>query len=62
MKDEIKSVGGGLGGAGGQERGAAGKGGRIKRVTETLDPRGFNVNTFAAPSGEEGRHHYLWRF
>jgi len=60
MKDEIKSVGGGLGGAGGQERGAAG--GRIKRVTETLDPRGFNVNTFAAPSGEEGRHHYLWRF
>jgi polyphosphate kinase 2 (PPK2 family) len=41
---------------------AAGKGGGIKRVTETLDPRGFNVNTFAAPSGEERRHHYLWRF
>ena len=41
---------------------AAGKGGSIKRVTEILDPRGFNVNTFAAPSGEEGRHHYLWRF
>jgi AMP-polyphosphate phosphotransferase len=41
---------------------AAGKGGSIKRVTEVLDPRGFNVNTFAAPSGEEGRHHYLWRF
>lgn len=41
---------------------AAGKGGGIKRVTETLDPRGFNVNTFAAPTGEERRHHYLWRF
>lgn len=41
---------------------AAGKGGSIKRVTETLDPRGFSVNTFAAPSGEEQRHHYLWRF
>jgi len=41
---------------------AAGKGGSIKRVTEILDPRGFNVNTFAAPSGEEGRRHYLWRF
>ncbi len=41
---------------------AAGKGGSIKRVTEILDPRGFNVNTFAAPSGAEAHHHYLWRF
>ena len=41
---------------------AAGKGGSIKRVTEILDPRGFNVSTFAAPSGAEGHHHYLWRF
>jgi polyphosphate kinase 2 (PPK2 family) len=41
---------------------AAGKGGSIKRVTETLDPRGYAVSTFAAPSEEEGRHHYLWRF
>ncbi|MEW6544889.1 MAG: polyphosphate kinase 2 family protein [Nitrospirota bacterium] len=41
---------------------AAGKGGSIKRVTETLDPRGFNVQTFAAPTGAEARHHYLWRF
>lgn len=41
---------------------AAGKGGSIKRVTETLDPRGFSVTTFAAPTGEEQRHHYLWRF
>jgi polyphosphate kinase 2 (PPK2 family) len=41
---------------------AAGKGGSIKRVTETLDPRGYNVHTFAAPAGTEARHHYLWRF
>jgi len=41
---------------------AAGKGGSIKRVTEILDPRGFNVNTFAAPAGAEAHHHYLWRF
>jgi polyphosphate kinase 2 (PPK2 family) len=41
---------------------AAGKGGSIKRVTEILDPRGFNVNTFAAPSGGEAHHQYLWRF
>ncbi len=41
---------------------AAGKGGTIKRVTETLDPRGFHVIPFAAPSGAEARHHYLWRF
>ena len=41
---------------------AAGKGGAIKRVTEALDPRGFTVNSFAAPRGEEKTHHYLWRF
>lgn len=41
---------------------AAGKGGAIKRVTETLDPRGFTVSSFAAPRGEEKTHHYLWRF
>lgn len=41
---------------------AAGKGGSIKRLTEILDPRGFTVSTFAAPTGEEARHHYLWRF
>src|SRR3954471_6807585 len=39
---------------------AAGKGGAIKRVTEMLDPRGFTVNAYAAPKGEEKTHHYLW--
>jgi polyphosphate kinase 2 (PPK2 family) len=41
---------------------AAGKGGAIKRVTETLEPRGYSVSSFAAPRGEEKTHHYLWRF
>ena len=41
---------------------AAGKGGAIKRITETLDPRGFNVCSFAAPHGDDRSHHYLWRF
>lgn len=41
---------------------AAGKGGAIKRITETLDPRGFVVCSFAAPHGEDRSHQYLWRF
>lgn len=41
---------------------AAGKGGNIKRVTEKLDPRGYEVFPIAAPSGEDRTHHYLWRF
>ncbi|MDP6125247.1 MAG: polyphosphate:AMP phosphotransferase, partial [Candidatus Latescibacteria bacterium] len=41
---------------------AAGKGGNIKRVTELLDPRGYEVIPIAAPSSEERVHHYLWRF
>ena len=41
---------------------AAGKGGAIKRITTTLEPRGFTVSSFAAPRGEEKSHHYLWRF
>jgi polyphosphate kinase 2 len=41
---------------------AAGKGGVIQRLTETLDPRGFQVIATAAPSAEEKVHHYLWRF
>ncbi|WP_052130033.1 polyphosphate kinase 2 family protein [Ureibacillus sinduriensis] len=41
---------------------AAGKGGAIKRVTETLDPRGFSVHPIAAPEAHEKRYHYLQRF
>jgi polyphosphate:AMP phosphotransferase len=41
---------------------AAGKGGNIRRVTRNLDPRGYVVVPVAAPAGEEGLHHYLWRF
>ncbi len=41
---------------------AAGKGGNIKRLTQFLDPRGYSVTAYAAPTQEEKRHHYLWRF
>lgn len=41
---------------------AGGKGGNIKRVTERLDPRGYEVFPIAAPKGEDATHHYLWRF
>lgn len=41
---------------------AAGKGGAIRRVTEHLDPRGFNVWPIAAPLSHENRYHYLQRF
>lgn len=41
---------------------AAGKGGAIKRLTEVLDPRSYEVTAFAKPTEEEYQHHYLWRF
>src|SRR4030065_2323814 len=41
---------------------AAGKGGAIKRVTEKLDPRGYEVYPIAAPTGEDATRHYLYRF
>jgi polyphosphate kinase 2 (PPK2 family) len=41
---------------------AAGKGGAIKRVLGSLDPRGYTVIPIAAPKGDEANHHYLWRF
>ena len=41
---------------------AAGKGGSIRRITSTLDPRAFKVSPVAAPTAEELAHHYLWRF
>ncbi len=41
---------------------AAGKGGAIKRLTEQLDPRGYEVHPTAAPNDIERAHYYLWRF
>ncbi len=41
---------------------AGGKGGAIKRLTQALDPRGYQVNPTAAPNDIEKAHHYLWRF
>lgn len=41
---------------------AGGKGGAIKRMVERLDPRHYDVFTFAAPTYREKRHHFLWRF
>ncbi len=41
---------------------AAGKGGNIKRLTQSLDPRGYEVVPIGAPNDVEKRHHYLWRF
>ncbi|MFH1706378.1 MAG: polyphosphate:AMP phosphotransferase [Planctomycetota bacterium] len=41
---------------------AAGKGGCIKRLTQKLDPRGYEVVPVAAPNDIERAHHYLWRF
>ncbi len=41
---------------------ASGKGGAIKRLVSALDPRHVRVKQFAAPSPDEKRHHWLWRF
>lgn len=41
---------------------AAGKGGNIKRLTDGLDPRGYEVIPIAAPSPPELHRQYLWRF
>jgi polyphosphate kinase 2 (PPK2 family) len=41
---------------------ASGKGGAIKRLVAKLDPRHVRVCSFAAPSDDERRHHFLWRF
>src|SRR5688500_17779827 len=41
---------------------AAGKGGAIRRLTETLDPRGFSVHPIGAPRPDEQGRHYLYRF
>jgi polyphosphate kinase 2 (PPK2 family) len=41
---------------------AAGKGGNIKRLTQNLDPRIYDVIPVFEPNDEEKSHHYLWRF
>jgi AMP-polyphosphate phosphotransferase len=41
---------------------ASGKGGAIQRLVSELDPRHVRVAQFAAPSYDEKRHHFLWRF
>jgi polyphosphate kinase 2 (PPK2 family) len=41
---------------------ASGKGGAIKRLVTELDPRHVRVVQFAAPTHDEKRHHFLWRF
>src|SRR4051795_9761450 len=41
---------------------ASGKGGAIKRLVSPLDPRHVRVATFSAPTSDEKRHHFLWRF
>jgi polyphosphate kinase 2 (PPK2 family) len=41
---------------------ASGKGGAIKRLVAELDARHVRVVQFAAPTYDEKRHHWLWRF
>jgi polyphosphate kinase 2 (PPK2 family) len=41
---------------------ASGKGGAIKRLVARVDPRHVRVASFAAPTYDEKRHHWLWRF
>jgi polyphosphate kinase 2 (PPK2 family) len=41
---------------------ASGKGGAIKRLVAQIDPRHARVVQFSAPTPDEKRHHFLWRF
>ena len=41
---------------------AAGKGGTIRRLTEAMDARNYQVVSVAAPTDEEQARPYLWRF
>ena len=41
---------------------AGGKGGAIKRITQCIDPRGYEVVPVSAPNDVEKAHHHLWRF
>ncbi|TQF67444.1 polyphosphate kinase 2 family protein [Pseudoalteromonas luteoviolacea] len=40
----------------------AGKGGAIRRITEKLDPRGYQVFPIGPPTDDEQGRHYLYRF
>ncbi len=41
---------------------AGGKGGVIRRVTQSLEAGDYRVVPVAAPTEEERKYHYLWRF
>ncbi|WNY27041.1 hypothetical protein [Methanolapillus ohkumae] len=41
---------------------AAGKGGSIKRIVQSLNPRFYRVIPVATPTDVDLKHHYLWRF
>lgn len=41
---------------------AAGKGGNIRRISEALDARGYEVHPIASPEPHEKARHFLWRF
>lgn len=41
---------------------AAGKGGAIRRITGAMEAGDYRVISVAAPTEEERKYHYLWRF
>lgn len=41
---------------------AAGKGALVKKTINYMDPRGFTVHTTLAPTPQEQRYPFLWRF
>jgi len=41
---------------------AAGKGGVIRRITKAMFAEDYHLISIAAPTSEEKKHHYLWRF
>ena len=41
---------------------AAGKGGVIRRITQSLEAGDFRVISVAAPTEQERQYHYMWRF
>ncbi|HVP12907.1 MAG TPA: polyphosphate:AMP phosphotransferase [Phycisphaerae bacterium] len=41
---------------------AAGKGGAIRRLAQSLNAQMYRIVPIAAPTEEERRYHYLWRF